>query len=116
MTNFFNIYGFDDGGNFETFPEERREWRKHIEKHINKKTAEAISKINANTDEDVDDAKEFIDSQITAAKNSIESKITSAKDSIEGKITNVSNLIGKYSDSEQTQTVFGAIKRWRGII
>lgn len=112
----FNSYGFVDNPDFETFPEERRNWRKHIEQHIDEKTAEAIETINAYTDERMAQAEEHIDetveTNVNAAVNTIKGIIGLNNTTVAQKFANIEALIGQ-PQSDGTSTLFGAIKYYR---
>lgn len=113
MEYIHGLYGMFDGGSLLTYPEERRQWRRHIEAHINKKTREAITAINNHTDDRVSDAEDNINLNIARAKEAINENINSAKEEINRNINGVNIKIGTYNDSLNAETLFGAIKKYR---
>ena len=112
-TNMLNYYGFNGNTSLETYPEERRNWRKTIKQHtddamgitdeqiangdnMTKRLDEAHEDINekiatseSNVKTHVTEAKNEIKSHVTDAKNEIKSHVTTAKESVESKISQV---------------------------
>lgn len=96
-------YGLATDTNCTTFPEERRQWRVHIEDHITEKAEE----INDNVDEAeativdrVDEAETNLDNHITTVEQKVDTvntylvnTIKPKLDSIETKINNVNSYV-----------------------
>ncbi len=109
-------YGFEGGVSLETYPEERRNWRKAIKEHtddamgitdeqiamgenMTKRLNEAHEDINNHVTTEVTSAKQSVENSINTAKESIEGKISSAKQSIENNISSAKQSIeSKISD------------------
>jgi len=97
-----NSYGFNGNTSLETYPEERRNWRKAIKQHaddamgitdeqiamgdnMTKRLNEAHEDIN----EKIATSESNVKTHVTNAKNEIKSHVTTAKESIESKISQV---------------------------
>ena len=85
-------YGFTTDTNVTTFPEERRQWRVHIEDVV----LDEAKKINQNIDEEADRLDEHLDTIETKVDNVNTYLVQTIKpklDSIETKINNVNSYV-----------------------
>lgn len=73
---FFNEYGYGSNEYLYTLPEERRDWRKHIENFIDEKVDKAVDDINQNTDDD----KEEIVTKVETTAQSVVSQVNAHSD------------------------------------
>lgn len=100
-----NFYGwcFDDNRYLYTFPEERRDWRKHIEQVIE----DAKTEINENVDEaetnltnKMDEVETSLSNKVDESTNTIHTYIIEAKDEI------------KNNDNSNTSSILSQIRSW----
>lgn len=93
--NAFNEYGYDEGLNTLTIPEEgrlkwrewkkeTRNWRKHIEEHIDEKHEETQQHVTTETNRAINE----IDSKITAARNYVINQVNTNTDARATEIKN----------------------------
>lgn len=85
-------YGFTTDTNVTTFPEERRQWRVHIEDVV----LDEAKKINQNIDEEADRLDEHLDTIETKVDNVNTYLVQTIKpklDSIETKVNNVNSYV-----------------------
>lgn len=85
-------YGFTTDTNVTTFPEERRQWRVHIEDVV----LDEAKKINQNIDEEADRLDEHLDTIETKVDNVNTYLVQTIKpklDTIETKINNVNSYV-----------------------
>lgn len=91
LTSFYG-WCFDDNRYLYTFPEERRDWRKHIEQVIE----DAKTEINEN----VDEAETNLSNKVDESTNTIHTYIIEAKDEI------------KNNDNTNTSSILSQIRTW----
>jgi tetrahydromethanopterin S-methyltransferase subunit G len=108
-------YGFTTDTNVTTFPEERRQWRVHIEDVV----LDEAKKINQNIDEEADRLDEHLDTIETKVDNvntylvqtikpeldRIETKVNSVNSYVTGTLTQYVDQVEGYTDTlENSQT------------
>ena len=108
-------YGFTTDTNVTTFPEERRQWRVHIEDVV----LDEAKKINQNIDEEADRLNEHLDTIETKVDNvntylvqtikpeldRIETKVNSVNSYVTGTLTQYVDQVEGYTDTlENSQT------------
>ncbi len=130
--NMLSSYGFGEQDYFETYPEERRNWRKAIRKHMDEEftdTRKHESEITGVTDEEkaeginlttkLNTAETNINNNIDAAETSINNNIDAAEASINNNIddaeTSINNNINELKqhvgwDAQQNKTVVARLK------
>ena len=102
----FNDYGYDDGGHTLTIPEESREkwsewkketreWREHIEEHIDEKHAETQGHVTNETNRAIDDVKTAITSARDYVINDVDTRATEIKTKIDSSRTVIDNIWDK---------------------
>lgn len=111
-TNMLNCYGFDDKTSLETYPEERRNWRKAIKQHVDDAmgiTDEQIAN-GDNMTKRLDAAHEDINEKIATSEDNVKTHVTNAKDEIKTHVTTAKESIENKISLVKEDT--SAIREW----
>jgi len=118
--NMLSSYGFNDKDYFETYPEERRNWRKNIKQHVDeamgitdedikerddnltKRLMEARDNINENVNEKSESIIEHVTTEVSGARDSVEEYVSSIAGITAQQARNGNTISKKIGDVQTT--------------
>ena len=95
--NTLSSYGFNDKDYFETYPEERRKWRKAIKQHVDDAMGITDEEImnGDNMTKRLDDAHEDINRNVDARTEEIKLHVTNEVDDVQEVVEDVQRTVNK---------------------